>query len=136
MQELEDCNYAWLIYLIMYGLPFQALRLSVIKMLPTELINRIFSFLQGDTSALNACSSAHPVYSRLAERYLYADLQISPFAVSGLHEQISKNPHLLDYVFLIFTNPIGQSSYRTDHHGESHSMARFDLLRITSMDRR
>jgi hypothetical protein len=126
MQELEDHNYAWLIYLIMYGLLFQAFRLSVIKMflptelidrifsflqgpgdtsapkacssaLPAELIDRIFSFLQGDTSALKACSIAHPVYSRLAERYLYADLQISPFAVSGLHEQISKNPHLLDY---------------------------------------
>ena len=82
----------------MYGPPFRALRLSVIKMLlPTELIDRIFSFLQGDTSALKACLSAHPVYSKLAERYLYADLQISPSAVSGLHEQISKNPHLLDY---------------------------------------
>jgi len=66
-------------------------------LLPAELIDRIFSFLQGDTSALKACSSAHPVYSKLAERYLYADLQINPVAVSELHEQISKYPHLLTY---------------------------------------
>jgi hypothetical protein len=64
-------------------------------LIPIELIDRIFSFLQGDTSALKACSSAHPVYSKLAERYLYTELTISRSA--DIHEQFSKNPHLLDY---------------------------------------
>src|SRR5258708_815332 len=65
-------------------------------MLPPELIDHIFSFLQGDSLALKACSKVQPLFSRLAERHLYAHIVISPRApdVSNL---IFENPHLLNY---------------------------------------
>ena len=62
-------------------------------MLPAELIDHIFSFLQEDTLALKACSKAHPLYSRLAERHLYTHI-VSDSKVSN---DILDNPHLLDY---------------------------------------
>ena len=62
-------------------------------LLPAELIDHIFSFLRKDTLALNACSKAHPLYSRLAERYLYAHIVIDP-EVCNL---ILENPRLLDH---------------------------------------
>lgn len=65
-------------------------------LLPVELIDRIFSFLQGDILTLKACSKAHSLYSRLAERYLYADI----FVVTNdreLYKQLSGNSHILDY---------------------------------------
>jgi len=71
-------------------------------LLPVELIDRIFSFLRGDRSALNACSQSHPLLFQLAEPYYYADIVIivteDNFAVSSFHENFSKNPHILDYV--------------------------------------
>ena len=62
-------------------------------MLPAELIDLIFSFLQGNTLALKACSKAHPLFSRLAERHIYAHI------VSNSHvcQEIIENPHLLNY---------------------------------------
>jgi len=62
-------------------------------MLPAELIDHIFSFLQEDTLALKACSKAHPLYSRLAERHIYTHI-VSDSKVSN---DILHNPHLLDY---------------------------------------
>lgn len=66
-------------------------------LLPPELIDHIFSFLQQNISALKACSKAHPLYSRLAERYLYTDLTVDLLGVSELHKQLSWNSRLLDY---------------------------------------
>ena len=60
--------------------------------LPAELIDNIFSFLRGDIPALRACST-HPFLSRIAERYLYADIALD----SALYERFSKNPYLLHY---------------------------------------
>jgi len=62
--------------------------------LPAELIDHIFSFLQEYPSALKACSKALPLCSRLAERYLYANIVIDPQAPDVSH-LILKNPRLL-----------------------------------------
>jgi len=64
--------------------------------LPTELLDHIFSFLQKDISALKACSKAHPLLSRLAERHIYAHIVIDPRAPE-VYDDTLENPHLLDY---------------------------------------
>jgi hypothetical protein len=66
-------------------------------MLPAELIDHIFSFLQKDISALKACSKAHPLYSRLAERHLYAHIVIIDPRAPEVCNLILENPRLLDY---------------------------------------
>jgi len=60
--------------------------------LPAELIDHVFSFLQTDIPSLKACSKAHPLYSRLAERHIYAQI-----VTSEVFKDILENPHLLDY---------------------------------------
>jgi len=64
--------------------------------LPAELIDYIFSFLQNDPSALKACSKAHPLLSRLAERHIYAHIVIDPRAPEVCND-ILENPQLLDH---------------------------------------
>ena len=64
-----------------------------------ELIDHIFSFLQGESSALEACSKADTTLSRLAEPYLYADIIVTTntkWAVDELYDQFCTNPHILD----------------------------------------
>jgi len=70
--------------------------------LPAELIDHIFSFLQEDTLALKACSKAHPLLSRLAERHLFAHIIIDPSRylrsnVTEATNPIFENPRFLDY---------------------------------------
>jgi len=65
-------------------------------MLPAELIDQVFSFLQKDILALKACSKAHPLFSILAERHLYAHIVIDPDAPETC-DLILENPRLLDY---------------------------------------
>src|SRR5260221_9002675 len=70
--------------------------LTMLRVLPAELVDHIFSFLpQGDTSALKACSKAHPLFWRLAERYLYKHIVI--YKGSDVCNPVFKNPRLLDY---------------------------------------
>ena len=67
---------------------------------PPELIDHILSFLRGDKSALEACLKVHPVFSSIAEPYLYADIIIRKnykTALSELHKLISENPHFLNF---------------------------------------
>ena len=59
--------------------------------LPAELVDHIFSFLQKDIPALKACSKALPSYSRLAERYLYAHIELE----QEVGNDILENPQLL-----------------------------------------
>src|SRR5258708_30023025 len=63
--------------------------------LPAELIDHIFIFLQEDTLALKACSKAHPLLSRLAERLLYAHIFVCPS--TEVSDPIFENPRFLDY---------------------------------------
>jgi len=44
--------------------------------LPTEVLDYIFSFLESDFVALKACSLSHPFLSQIAERYLYATVNL------------------------------------------------------------
>jgi len=64
--------------------------------LPAELIDHIFSFLQTDFPSLKACSKAHPLLSRLAERHLYAHVVIDQRAPEVCND-ILQNPRFLDY---------------------------------------
>lgn len=73
---------------------------TMLPMLPAELIDWIFSFLQEDIPALKACSNAHPSLSRFAEQHIYANLvveTVNQSAVAELHKLLSENPHILDY---------------------------------------
>ena len=45
-------------------------------MLPLEIIDHIFSFLQSDSFALEKCSKAHPILSELVPKHLYANIAI------------------------------------------------------------
>ena len=63
--------------------------------LPAELIDHIFSYLRKNISALKACSKAHPLYSRLAERHLYAHIIVDLRTKDVCN--LLENPRLLDY---------------------------------------
>ena len=67
--------------------------------LPAELIDHIFSFLQGDISTLKACSETHPLFSHLAEQHIFAEfvVEIHDKYDFGLYKQLFKNPHILEY---------------------------------------
>ena len=65
-------------------------------LLPPELIDHIFSFLQGDILALKACSEVHPLYSRLAEPHLYSHIVFKP-PRTEICIHILQNTRLLDY---------------------------------------
>jgi len=67
-------------------------------LLPAELIDLIFSFLQKDSSALTACSKADPLLSRIAERYIYEHIVFDPLAPEDFN-LILENPgqRLLKY---------------------------------------
>jgi len=61
-------------------------------MLPLEIIDHIFSFLQSDSLTLEKCSKAHPILSELVPKYLYANITIRvPSDVSRLSELASDN---------------------------------------------
>ena len=44
--------------------------------LPTDVLDYIFSFLESDRVALEACSQSHPFLSQFAERYLYSTIKL------------------------------------------------------------
>ena len=61
-------------------------------MLPLEIIDHIFSFLQSDSLTLEKCSKAHPILSELVPKHLYANITIRvPTNVSRLSELASNN---------------------------------------------
>lgn len=78
--------------------------------LPTDILDRILSFLQDDRTALRACSQSHPTVSQLAERYLYAHITVDndgAFHSDNTHHfgvgnkvtvLLSKRPHIANYV--------------------------------------
>jgi len=85
------CTFCWGLLV-----PLLTPTLTMLPALPAELVDHIFSFLpQEDTSALKACSKAHPLFSSLAERYLYKHVVIDKH--SEVCNPVIKNPRLLDY---------------------------------------
>ena len=82
-------------------------------MLPVEILDNIFSRL--DIFDLQESSLAHLLFSRIAERYLYADISLEPhrtkwtwqrdedstlsFTVVQLSDLLSERPRIANYVF-------------------------------------
>jgi len=66
-------------------------------LIPPELIDHIFSFLRGDRLALEECSKAHPIFSSIAEPYLYADVLLPMNYKMAFYKQLSENPHILKF---------------------------------------
>ncbi len=76
-------------------------------MLPLEILDQIFYFLATDHVALDLCSKAHPVFSDLIERYLYAHITIllnkpivgrDGFSPSQLFELLLNKPRIANCV--------------------------------------
>src|SRR6266540_1126067 len=86
-------------------------------MLPVEILDYIFSCL--DVHDLEASTNAHPLFSRIAERHLYADIALHgyekcsncncqlPLEVEQFSSLLSERPHIADYV-LNLTIHVGQ----------------------------
>ena len=76
--------------------------------LPPEILDHIFTLIGADSAALTACSQVNPAFSKLAERHLYAhidvytrkqpqkySLSITP---SHLAQLLQKSPHIANYI--------------------------------------
>lgn len=77
-------------------------------MLPPEILDHLFSFLKSDPSALKASARAHPAFSRLVERHLYAHITVSctneapnehTFSSIQLRKLLSDKHHISNYVY-------------------------------------
>ena len=74
--------------------------------LPSDVIDYIFSLLQSDCAALRKCSIAHPFLASLAERYLYVNISLQncrtrkdpKFLPAELVEIFDKKPEILNNV--------------------------------------
>jgi hypothetical protein len=77
---------------------------------PFDVLDYIFSFLKSDPESLVACSRAHPLLSRIVERYLYYHIVILTgigfqntgqgyfLESSHLIKILSETPQIVDYV--------------------------------------
>ena len=78
-------------------------------MLPAELVDWIFTFLQKDPNALKSCSAAHPLLSFLAEPHLFVHIifyvgfhsnhpcPTDGLPVSKLSRCLAERPHLANH---------------------------------------
>ena len=75
-------------------------------MLPLDIIDYIFSFLQSEPDALEACSIAHHTFSQFVERHLYAHITFdrdnfyycSSTKRLNVSQILSKNPHIVNHI--------------------------------------
>jgi hypothetical protein len=82
------------------------LQQSLHPMLPVEILDHILSYLDTDHVALKTCLRAHPVFSDLVKRYLYAHIAVLNKPTVNSHglnpEQLAKlllsNVCVADYV--------------------------------------
>jgi len=77
---------------------------------PPEIISHIFSYLQSDPIILEICSRAHPILSRIAEPFRYADIVVldnmsdmddkdgRTYFAAKLHTLLTEHPHIANYV--------------------------------------
>ena len=91
------------------------------KCLPVEILDCIFSYL--DLHSLQACSKACPIFSRVAERYLYVDITLHgyelehrdwshwtlPLNVTQLSSLLSEQPHIANYILTLTIYAAGQN---------------------------
>jgi len=81
-------------------------RPSSITMLPLDITDYIFSFLQSEPDALEACSIAHYTFSQLVERHLYAHIAFdrdnfyhcSSTKQLDVSQILSKKPHIANHI--------------------------------------
>jgi len=66
--------------------------------IPFDILDHIFGFLITHPASLDACSEAHPVFSRMVEKYQYHHLTIDPVSSSFLTKLLSDNPRIANYV--------------------------------------
>ena len=78
--------------------------------LPTDIIDHILSLLQSDPVSLKKCAQSHPILSKVAERYIYANITILGDYDSGivsdevclrvceLSKMLSDTPYIANYV--------------------------------------
>jgi len=77
-------------------------------MIPPEIVDLVFSFLEADPFTLQKCVQCHPEISKIAERHLYANITILDSKSSRDHPQImpsstlvqllSHSPYIANYV--------------------------------------
>ncbi len=75
-------------------------------MLPFEILDKIFSYLQADVMALKACSQAHSAFFKPAERYFYTHVTFcnkpcdNPdiMGPSFFSKLLSDRPHVVNYI--------------------------------------
>jgi len=103
-------------------------------MLPLEIIDHIFGFLQSDSSTLEKCSKAHPILSKLVPKHLYASVIIRvPTDVSRLSELASDNL-IAHYVCnlqldLVWSVHVGSSRRLLDQEKIALMLPKFRMLR-------
>lgn len=71
-------------------------------MLPPEIVDHIFGFLQSDKLTLEKCSKAHPILSELVQKHFYANTTIRVSSrstdLSQFSELVSNNLCIANYV--------------------------------------
>ena len=65
---------------------------------PFDILDHIFGFLITDPASLVACSEAHPVFSRMVEKYRYHCLTIDPESSGLLTKLLLDKPRIANYV--------------------------------------
>lgn len=81
---------------------------------PVEVLDHIFSFIKSDSGSLSACSSAHPMFAQIVERYFYHHIVIIPstsypsdhlsgytLELSHIIKLLSDIPKIVDYVHIL-----------------------------------
>jgi len=66
--------------------------------LPFDILDHIFGFLITHPASLVACSEAHPVFSRMVEKYQYYCLTIDLESTRGHYKLLSDKPRIVNYV--------------------------------------
>jgi len=75
--------------------------------LPFDILDHIFSFLITHPASLVACSEAHPVFSRMVEKYQYYCLTIDLESTCGhLTKLLSDKPRIRNYVRVLRIEPV------------------------------
>lgn len=61
-------------------------------MVPADVVDLVFSFLELDFASLEQCSVAHPYLADLAERYLYANVTLRPSSSNFQPPDVDSSP--------------------------------------------
>ena len=73
---------------------------------PNELLDYILSFLQSDNYTLKKCTRSHPILSKIAERYIYAEFalyddphpKVECCTTHDFTQILARKPEVFDYI--------------------------------------